>query len=110
MTVPLGSLESKQGNGLVIYSSHYTFSAFQKALEKGPVVARSNCKQVPDSSDTLFLNTARLFPLALAEKPTPGLFRKVQTGGRVPLKAKHEGPVVSGEIIKGNQYIYGIQT
>lgn len=71
MTVPLGCLKSKQGNRLVIYSPHYTFSAFQKALEKGPASARSNCKHTTDSLDMLFLNAAGLFPLALAEKPPP---------------------------------------
>lgn len=55
----------------VIYSPHYTFSAFQKALEKGPTSARSDCKHSTDGLDTLFLNAAGLFPLALAEKPTP---------------------------------------
>lgn len=71
ITVPLGCLRSKQGNRLVIYSPHYTYSAFQKALEKGPMSARSDCKHTTDSLDTLFLNAAGHFPLALAEKPTP---------------------------------------
>lgn len=71
MTVPLGCLKSKQGNHLVIYSPHYTYSAFQKALEKGPTSARSDCKHTTDSLDTLFLNAAGFFPLALTEKPTP---------------------------------------
>lgn len=79
MTVPLGCLKSKQGNSLVIYSPHYTFSAFQKALEKRPVSARSDCKHPTDSPDTLFLNTAGLSPLALAKKANSlRLFRKKQ--------------------------------
>lgn len=71
MTVPLECLKSKQGNRLVIYRPHYTFSAFQKASEKGPASARSDCKHTTDSIDTLFLNAVGLFPLALTEKPTP---------------------------------------
>lgn len=61
MTIPLECLKSKQGNCLVIYRPHYAFSAFQKALEKGPASARSDCKHTTDSLDTLFSNAAGLF-------------------------------------------------
>lgn len=47
------------------------FPAFQKALEKGPTSTSNDCKHTTDSLDTLFLNAAGLFPLALAEEPTP---------------------------------------
>lgn len=71
MTIPLGCLESKQGNRLVIYSPHYTVSAFQKACEKGPALASNDGKHTTDSLDTLFLKVAGLFPLVLVDKPTP---------------------------------------
>lgn len=94
MTIPLECLKSKQGNRLVIYRPHYAFSAFQKALEKGPTSARSDCKHTTDSLDTLFLNAAGLFPLALMEKPTPQscLGRSRQEGSPKPMS---EGPAVT---------------
>lgn len=70
-TVPLGCLKSKQGNCLVIYSPHYTLSAFQEGVREGPMSTRSSCKHPTDSLDTLFSNAAGLSPLALAKKPTP---------------------------------------
>lgn len=70
-TVPLGCLKSKQGNCLVIYSPHYTFSAFQEGIREGPMSTRSNCKHPTDSLDTLFSNAAGLSPLALAKSQLP---------------------------------------
>lgn len=113
MTVPLGCLKSKQGNSLVIYSPHYTFSAFQKALEKRPVSARSDCKHPTDSLDTLFLNTAGLSPLALAKKANSlRLFRKKQKEISPQTWVRDQWPpltrVLAESIIKGNGYIYGM--
>lgn len=85
---PPECLKSKQGNRLVIYRPHYTLSAVQKALERGPKSARSDCKHTADSLDTLFLNAAGLFPLALTEKPTPWdcLGRRRQEGSPKPTR------------------------
>lgn len=81
MTVPLGCLKSKQGNRLVIYSPHYTFSAFQKALEKGPTSARSNCKHHWQLRHFVF-QCSRAFSLGPGRRTDSlGLFRKEQTEG-----------------------------